>query len=79
MWARAEPEPGLRNPPLGARAPALGLGLVQVIQDRLVNPARPILDYLCQEVAASSKQTASLHSGCEDTVAPGWARFTGSV
>lgn len=47
-------------------APALGLSLVQVIQDRLVNPARPILDYLCQEVAVSSKQDGeSVRAGRE--------------
>lgn len=32
----------------------VGLCLVQVIQDRLVNTARPILDYLFQELAISS-------------------------
>lgn len=72
VWTWAEPEPSLWNPPLGAQAPALGLGLVQVIQDRLVNPARPILDYLCQEVAVSSKEMASLHSGCKDAAVSGW-------
>lgn len=72
LWCGHEPNQNQASgppppPTLSAQAPALGLGLVQVIQDRLVNPARPILDYLCQEVAMSSNQTASLRSGCKHT------------
>lgn len=60
MWGGPDPEWASELP--GILGSSVDLGLVQVIQDRLVNPARPILDYLCQEEVVSSKHLAGWHS-----------------